>query len=74
MRRLPPAPAAPIVPASSPMPAATIPFRGTLPAKIATMDRPSTVSISISGSPNARISGRAMKMKKVKMAALIRPP
>src|SRR5919106_2834600 len=72
--RLPPAGAAPIVPAISPSPAATMPLSGTRPARIATIDRPRTVIISISGKPKARISGRAMKMKKVRMSAPKRPP
>jgi hypothetical protein len=72
--RLPPAGAAPIVPAMSPSPAATTPLSGTRPARIATIDRPRTVIISISGRPKARISGRAMKMKKVRMSAPKSPP
>ena len=53
---------------------ATIPFNGTRPARIATIDRPRMVIISISGRLNARISGRAMKMKNVRMTAPNNPP
>ena len=56
------------------MPAATIPLSGTRPARIATIERPRTVIISISGKPNAKINGRAIKIKHVSTIAPKSPP
>ena len=74
MRRLPPAPASPIVPTMRPRPAATTPLSGMRPARIATIERPRIVTISISGRPKARIRGRAIRMKKVRTMAPSSPP
>jgi hypothetical protein len=62
------------VPTIRPRPAATIPFSGSRPARIATIDRPRIVMASISGRPKARISGRAMRMKKLSTQAPSNPP
>ena len=56
------------------MPAATTPLSGTRPARIATIERPSTVIISISGRPNANTMGRATRMKIVRKVAPTSPP
>ena len=74
MRRLPPASASPMVPTISPSPAAASPLSAIRPARIATMERPRIVTISISGSPKARTSGRAARMKKVRNVAPTSPP
>ncbi len=63
-----------MVPTIRPRPAAAIPLIGRRPARIATMDRPRIVIISISGRPKASTRGRAIRMKNVRIAAPNRPP
>ena len=59
---------------SRPRPAAAIPFSGTRPAKMATIDNPRIVIINISGRAKASTIGRAMRMKNVRNTAPTRPP
>src|SRR6056297_3087002 len=63
-----------MVPSISPMPAATTPFNGIRPARMATMLRPSNVTASIAGISKARIKGRAIRMKNVRTTAPSSPP
>ena len=74
MRSEPPASASPIVPTIRPRHAAATPLSGRRPARMATIERPRMVIISISGRPKARTIGRAMRMKNVRMHAPNSPP
>ena len=63
-----------MAPTAMPSPAATMPFSRLRPASTPTMEKPRMVSISSSGSPKAKMSGRAIRMKKVSTIAPKSPP
>ena len=63
-----------MVPIIRPSPAATIPLRAILPARIPTIDNPKTDTMSNSGDLNKRTTGLATKIKTVRKAAPTKPP
>ena len=74
MRHSPVAGAPPTAPSSKPTPQARKPLYKLSPDNTPTMLKPSTPNINNSAEPNARISGRANKIKPVSTSAPIKPP